>query len=136
MASDASSRTPLTTLLASALRSRRTSLYRLCALAISSFRRCTSNSIDVELRCFSRHFAIARRMYWHPQSLFSIPFGIGIKATVSSSAFLVGNAKHLVDEEVRFVVVFHLANAVVHSFPEVGSELKGEFTDFLFDVQD
>ena len=49
--------------------------------------------------------------------------------------FLVGNAKHLVDEEVRFVIVFHLANAVVHSFLEVGSELGGKFTDFLFDVQ-
>ncbi len=54
---------------------------------------------------------------------------------INQVTFLVGNAKHLVDQEVRFVVVFHLASAGVHSFLEVGSELGGEFTDFLFDVQ-
>lgn len=50
-------------------------------------------------------------------------------------AFLVGHSERLVDEEVRLVVVFHLANAVVYSFLEVGSECGGQFTDFLFDAQ-
>lgn len=54
---------------------------------------------------------------------------------VNQVAFLVGYAKHLVDEKVRFVVVFHLANAIVHPLLEVGSELSGEFTYLLFDVQ-
>ena len=42
---------------------------------------------------------------------------------VNQVAFLVGDSKHLVDGDMRFVVVLHLANAVVYSFLEGGSEL-------------